>query len=158
MNSLEIRSFLERDLYAKNIFQDVLPSDRLPARFDSTSPSAFVINTDPASRPGEHWVAVYFNGHGVGEYFDPFGFPPYKRNIVQFLRRNCRAYRINSRVLQYSLSRACGLFCIYYVLQKSRGKSLQRLLSVFNTQRLLLNDRKVHRAVRSLLRSSLRHR
>ena len=33
-------------------------------------PSSFVINLDPSYKPGSHWVAVYFDRNGIGEYFD----------------------------------------------------------------------------------------
>ena len=28
------------------------------------------------SKPGEHWIAVYFKNRGRGEYFDSYGLPP----------------------------------------------------------------------------------
>ena len=42
-------------------------------------PSSFVINLDLRYKPGSHWVAVYFDRNGVGEYFDSFAcYPPYE--------------------------------------------------------------------------------
>ena len=38
-------------------------------------PSAYVINSETHDQPGEHWVAVYFDQHGRGEYFDSYGLP-----------------------------------------------------------------------------------
>ena len=38
--------------------------------------SAYVINSDPSSEPGEHWIAVYFHKRGRGEYFDSYGLAP----------------------------------------------------------------------------------
>ena len=39
-------------------------------------PSAYVINSDPSSEPGEHWIAVYFDKCGRGEYFNSYGLAP----------------------------------------------------------------------------------
>ena len=42
-------------------------------------PSSFVINPDLRYKPGSHWVAVYFDRNGVGEYVDLFAcYPSYK--------------------------------------------------------------------------------
>ena len=41
-------------------------------------PSSDVINLDPSYKPGSHWVAVYFDRNGEGEYFNSLGrYPPH---------------------------------------------------------------------------------
>ena len=46
------------------------------------TPSAYVINTDPHNKKGEHWTAVYIDKKEEGHYFDPYGFPPYHDEIL----------------------------------------------------------------------------
>ena len=73
MNTLQIERLLKKDWKTKNIFKKVCALDQLEK---PTFPSAYVINSDPSSEPGEHWVAVYFDKRGRGEYFDRYGLPP----------------------------------------------------------------------------------
>ena len=73
MNTLQIERLLKKDLKSKTIFKKVCALDQLEK---PTFPSAYVINSDPSSEPGEHWVAVYFDKRGRGEYFDSYGLPP----------------------------------------------------------------------------------
>ena len=42
----------------KQQFRGVFAANRLPKRV-SRYPSAYIVNTDPASKPGTHWVAFY---------------------------------------------------------------------------------------------------
>ena len=53
MNSLEILKILKSDAFIKTVlvFTDVLPIDRLPDRIQ-TRPRGFIVNTDPADKPG----------------------------------------------------------------------------------------------------------
>jgi hypothetical protein len=32
-----------------------------------------VCNTDPSTKPGRHWIAIYVDEDGGREYFDSFG-------------------------------------------------------------------------------------
>ena len=73
MNTLQIERLLKKDLKSKTIFKKVCALDQLEK---PTFPSAYVINSDPSSKPEEHWVAVYFDKRGRGEYFDSYGLPP----------------------------------------------------------------------------------
>ena len=49
-DSLEILNILKSDAFTKTVFTDVLP-DRLPGRIQ-TRPRGFIVNTDPADKPG----------------------------------------------------------------------------------------------------------
>ena len=57
MNTLQIERLLKNDLKSKTIFKKVCALDQLEK---PTFLSDDVINSDPSSKPGEHWVAVYF--------------------------------------------------------------------------------------------------
>ena len=73
MNTLQIERLLKKDLKSKIIFKKVCALDQLKK---PTFSSAYVIDWDPSIKPGEHWVAVYFDKRGRGEYFDSSGLPP----------------------------------------------------------------------------------
>ena len=73
MNSLQIERLLKNDSETKSVFKKVCALDQLEK---PTFPSAYVINSDPSTEPGKHWIAVYCDKHGQGEYFDSYGLPP----------------------------------------------------------------------------------
>ena len=72
MDTREISDILKRDRFTKHHFRGVFACDQLPKQY-MPRPSALVINTDPADKPGQHWVAIYITRDGVGEYFDSYG-------------------------------------------------------------------------------------
>jgi len=65
-----------------SIYRGVFACDELPDV--NTRPSVIVVNTDPARKPGRHWICIYFDGDGHGEYFDSFGLEP-KRVFVDYM-------------------------------------------------------------------------
>ena len=48
-------------------------------------PCSLIVNTDPCTAPGEHWVAIFLNNDLTGEYFDSFGLPPLHLPIYIYL-------------------------------------------------------------------------
>lgn len=131
MNNVELRKFLNDNKFTKKYFIGVFPENLLPQKIKRT-PCLLIANTDPASKPGEHWVAIYITKNGHAEYFDSFGFAPMKKNILLFLRNNSKTYKFNPVKIQSLFSNQCGKFCAVYLYYKSKGKSLKYVLSFFN--------------------------
>ena len=149
MNGGQLTQRLLSDLYARRTFRGVFPRDRLLLRVNTRYPSAYVINTARHGGPGEHWVVVWLDRGGRGEYVDSYGLPPFHRDIETFLRRHCaRGFHFSPRLLQGVLSMTCGPYCVYYVLKKSRGFSMERVLSISYPYKLWAYDRKVLSIVR----------
>jgi Adenovirus endoprotease len=85
---------------------------------------SFIANTEPAARPGYHWVAfvVFANHPSIIYFFDSFGMP---LSYYQDLYHTCmdRGYYsdtvivtpVNSRALQGSKSTVCGHYCVLYL-------------------------------------------
>ena len=67
MDSFEISSMLESRSVTASRFLGVFSADTLP---ELGSGQCLVTNTDPSSRPGKHWIAI-FRGSDFVEYFDP---------------------------------------------------------------------------------------
>ena len=152
MNSKQLAAVLLRDLCSRRVFRGVYPRNKLPYFVNTRHPSAFVINTDVSSGPGEHWVAVWFDGRGKAEYFDSFGLPPLYPDIESFILRHCRNYLYNQRMLQDLSSSMCGVYVLYFILMKSRGALMSRILSPFHPHKPQTNDRKVWSVVQQLKR------
>ena len=67
-------------------FIGVFAKDTLPNKLPPHRPLLLICNTDPKTRPGRHWVAMYFDTNGKSEYFDSFGqypIPCFDNDIVQ---------------------------------------------------------------------------
>ncbi|KAI8499056.1 hypothetical protein Bbelb_235090 [Branchiostoma belcheri] len=91
MDTKQIYSVLESDENTAPIARGVFAADQLPTNVPDY-PSAYVVNTDDSGKPGQHWLALYFDDTMRGEFFDSYGRAPkdYPRSIELFLRRNSR--------------------------------------------------------------------
>lgn len=105
-----------RLLHSLDCFQGVFASNELPKHI-TRWPAAYIVNTDPRSKPGSHWVAIFAPQRSKIEYFDPYGIPPFVNSIIKFIRRNSKRWYFNDLQFQPSapLSTACGLYCILFV-------------------------------------------
>ena len=120
---------INRLLKTINQFQGVFPSDKLP----KNPPKGFyIVNLDPSTKPGSHWVAIHIISHKKAEYFDSYAYPPFVPNLVKFLERFSCTY--NPMQLQNFQSDLCGEYCCFYVLHKSTGKTLKSLLKLFSAK------------------------
>lgn len=140
MNSVEIRRELSRSgkLPAK-AFRGVLASDRLPS-FIRKFPAFYVINLDPAHLPGSHWVAVYMMSPKRCEYFDSYGLPPLVENIERFIFRNSGKCHFNRQRIQGDFSFVCGHYCIAFIKNRARKRSMKYFISKFSKSDLRKND------------------
>ena len=94
MNERTIEEVLRKNIGAK--FVGVFPRDILPQPIDG----AYVINTDPHYKPGQHWVAMYLKG-GRGGYYDSLGLPPMYDEFMEFLPKK---WTFNSKTVQNVIS------------------------------------------------------
>jgi len=130
---------IDRILKANSsLFRGVFSCDTLPS---TNVKGLLVCNTDPRDKPGEHWIAMYFDGER-GEYFDSFGRPP-TAAFKDYLNRHCAYWIFNDRQLQSVCSRFCGHYCVYYCLLRSSGVDLRRIVASF-TNDTGFNDVIVH--------------
>lgn len=139
MNSLEIALILKSVKSTKNVFLGVFACDDLPTNISRT-PAILICNTQPLTKSGEHWIAIYISKKRYGEYFDSFGLPPQNEFFIIFLRKNCVNYKYNKVMIQSLFSNFCGQFCIIYSFFKSQNKSLNACLKLFNLKKLNLNN------------------
>lgn len=95
-------------------------------------PTAFIFNTDKASRSGSHWVAIHVDSSGLGVYFDSFGLPPYIPDHINRLRKNCKQFRWNVKQLQSETSDVCGQFCVMFLYYMTNGLTLEAFLDNFS--------------------------
>ena len=143
MNALQIERLLENE----KIFKKVCVLDQLEK---PVFLSAYVINSDPSSEPGEHWIAVYFDQRVRGEYFDSYGLAPAFVGLESYMNTySLSGWIYNRKTLQALLSNVCGHYCVYYILFRCRSVPLHAIVSDF-TSNLTENDRSISRFIREL--------
>jgi Adenovirus endoprotease len=134
--SSQIANSIKSDPYAGSTFVGVFPCDLLPENIDF--PCSMVANTDPAAKPGSHWVALLFDKNGNGEYFDSYGFAPITVPIFNYFtfqhmaKSPCnRIPIVNDKHLQGTESSVCGQYCIAYLARRARGESRESIVESY---------------------------
>ena len=144
MNSRQLRWILSGDKFKKLSFR-VYAINEMKSIKSVSYPPSFVINLNPSYKPGSHWVAVYFDKNGVGEYFDSFAcYPP--QEVVHFLCSHAKGWQYNHMQVQELYTTMCGQFFVFYLYEKSQGPTLEVILQkYFRTHKKLRNDLLVNR-------------
>ena len=101
------------------------------------------MNTHKSNQSGEHWLAFYYNEDGICTFFDSFGLEPYVYGLQEYLNKTSVKWIYNDTQLQSFTSKACGYYCIYFILCLSRGLGLEDSLSLFDKENFHMNDTKV---------------
>jgi hypothetical protein len=119
MKSDVLRTILLRN----KINSEVVPRDEFQLR-DGIH---YIINSDPAYLPGQHWMCVY-NGNPV-EFFDPLGMEP---NFYGLEEKLSIDFIYNRTKVQGKNSILCGEFCIYYLHMRCKGFSIASILETLS--------------------------
>ena len=129
MNTRSLSEICRGDAEISRVFEGVFPSDCLPSRLPC--PSAFIVNTDPKSKPGKHWIAFYVDQDYLGDHLDSFGRHPIP-TVEKYLDDKCIEWQYSVKQLQSPLTTTCGQYCIYFLHQRCRGKSMETILKRFS--------------------------
>jgi len=138
MNTNEILYVLESDAATKSICGGVFASDKLPSVV--SVPCAIVVNLDPSTKPGSHWVAIHIDANRNADYFDPLGMRPPVGPIHDFLVGNSHRLLISAQKVQGNLSAACGPHCLFYLLLRSRGLKYPKIMFLYSLKDRIAND------------------
>ena len=110
----------------KKLMPDIKPQSR----------AAFIINTDPKDKPGQHWCAIYVDARNGPEssnsleWYDSFArpMPADIREDMKLLLKCLKPETIlklkeNSVLHQDDNTANCGYFCIRFRIDRFRGQS-----------------------------------
>ena len=88
-----------------------------------------IINLDDIQGAGTHWVC-YRNIDSIVEYFDPFGLIMPKEAVMYFNTASPFGKRIVYSIdeIQNRNTVLCGYLCLYYLLERQRGKSMLEVI------------------------------
>lgn len=144
-SSSEINTFLKND----PVFMGCFPSDKLPPMKGANNPQSMIVNTQRASKPGEHWIALVMTKRHCF-YFDSFGLPVIEFHITEYLSNYYSKVIYSSVCIQDIDSNKCGEFCIGFVKHTRCKKTYNTYLSNFNFKHVELNDLIVTRLINTM--------
>lgn len=133
MNNRELMRCILQDPILKLYCQSVYACDTVPTTFKYL-PVCYIMNTDPISKRGKHWVAVYLSPDGNHEFFDSYGRPGYAEEGNWYY---------NTKRLQGPMSKTCGQFCLYYLRERVRGRRMEDIIKDFDICRDWIENDKV---------------
>jgi len=140
MDSLQIQKIIDHDKESKNIFGGVLAYDELPKKVKW--PSCYIINTDIRSKPGTHWLAVYYNKNGMAEFFDSFAMGPEFYKLADYLLKTSKSCIFNTLQIQSLDSDYCGIYAVLFILFRCKKVSFRDFLLNFNLD-TFKNDKEI---------------
>jgi hypothetical protein len=134
MDNFEIKKCFKRCGFFRGVFM----SNTIPARVRKRvrkKRGGIIVNLDTFPSNGTHWVAIWFNGDGSGEYFDSFAspIPPSLPELHDFLRDSCPlGWSENKTTLQHNTSSSCALYCTFFLKHRCLGASFKHIISHFS--------------------------
>ena len=134
-SSTEIEDYLKRNTQ----FMGCFGTNNLP-RTIPQFPCSLIINTDPTTKPGDHWLGLVLTKK-KSFYFDSFGLGILNIHIINFLKRYYKKVTINNECIQHIDSDKCGLYCIAFIKNVSSKISYENFISNFNFVHLRNNDK-----------------
>lgn len=144
------------DPHLKKYFHGTHPADKLPKNPVKAVSTGYIVNTDPAGKPGEHWLAIWTKGD-VCEVFDSYGLPltTYTDPNLQKWIGQWKFVIQNQDTLQSLASQTCGHYALMYLKDRARGFSLEEFLCRWRGDNLVLNDYNVAQEIRNLIKDGL---
>lgn len=130
------------DSVLKPYFVGAMACDELPPHPQRVIPQAYIANTHPAQKPGEHWIAVWTEGTSC-ELLDSYGLDLHTyRDATPLLvwLNQWEHVKKNERALQSIETASCGDYAIVYLMCKARGQSMEEFLGYFTSSDYARND------------------
>ena len=87
--------------------------------------TCFIINTQSANLPGEHWLAVNITYTNI-ELFDPFGLY-YPSSLVNYLTRSSKHVTFNRKQYQDFNTNLCGYYCLKWLVDKYKYSEISNI-------------------------------
>ena len=92
---------------------------------------------------GTHWVAIYSDPKTRDvEHFDSLGMRP-SEAVYRYIQTTGKGIVNNSSILQDINSVLCGYYCLYFIVHRWQGRSMQDILLDFTQMPSLKNERRV---------------
>jgi hypothetical protein len=141
MDAKQLSTILQREPDTRPFFKGVFSADSV-LTFSPCVPCAIIINTDPSSQPGRHWVAIFIDNTNQGQFFDSYGNKPeyYHPEWNLWLSKWTKKWTYSSRVVQPDSSVHCGVHSLFFILHCCQGLSYGDIMELY-TEDKMANDR-----------------
>ena len=106
-------------------FRGVFSRDKLPDKINQKEVG--IINLDTHIGPGTHWVCYRNIDNHLCEYFDSFGLIM-PNEVQSYLQTSGEKIVYSSDEIQERDSVLCGYWCLYYMLERQRGRSILQVI------------------------------
>lgn len=126
MNTTQLKCAIREDACLNKLVKGVYSSDVIPSG-NELYPYAYVINTDPQSQPGEHWLVCVCENDQTREFYDSFGRSPSYFN--ENISKKFKGFDFNDIQIQKEYNDTCGFHVLYFLIMKCRGKSLKNIVN-----------------------------
>ena len=124
----------------KKYFQGVFAADELPRPLPTGSRArrAYIVNTDPSSEPGQHWLAMCTQGNQC-KTFDSYGLPLalYTNPDLQDWWSKHKFVSRRDVSLQALDSQICVHFSLLYLIARARGITMGDFLARWKSSNLV---------------------
>lgn len=139
MNTKQLYQALMSNKLTKKVFDGVFSRDTLEDII--IQPKLIICNTDPSTKPGEHWLLFWFDGNEV-DFFDSLGktLDFYGKEFVDFVKRYSNKMTFSRVRTQPKDSDYCGHYCLFYSLckvLKYQPKEIIKCLSKMKSKDIL---------------------
>lgn len=110
--------------FEEKLFHYVGPCDTLPKSIPKNKNSVYIINTDPSTKSGTHWLCLWISKRKQFSYFfDSYGRPPiFNKYIQNFIETHCKIIHWNVKQIQAYNSFVCGEYCCLFAACLSNKK------------------------------------
>ena len=107
------------------------PSDILPPSIIRSA--IFIVNTDPHTAKGTHWLAVHVQPRSYsGCFFDSYGLPSFNPEILNFLNCVFSVREYNTTQLQGWASTVCGEYYCLFAPYMDRRYTPKEFVALFD--------------------------
>lgn len=144
MNTHEITDILNQDPKTSKFPCYVVARDEFESLDVISFPSFYVCNLDESTKPGSHWVAIYFKSKKQCEYFDSYGLAPFFDSLLSKMLLYSRCITYNRLTIQGLNTAVCGQYCILFILFRSRSLTYNSFLQYFQNYSTEVSDHSVN--------------
>ena len=101
MYEFTIEKILTTDKITSKIFLGAFAKNEVPTKFKL--PACFIANTQSRNKPGQHWLAFYYDVKGNCYFFDSYGRSPVYYNFENYIEKTAKScYYSDNRIQGYS--------------------------------------------------------
>ena len=126
LNSIQLAKILKTDKCTRNHFIGIFSRDLIPLKFKY--PACFIMNTQSSKKPGEHWLAFYYDKNGVCEFFDSYGLHPKFYRLVNYLNRTSKKWSCHVKQHQSLFSKSRRYYAFIFLIFRCRNISMKDII------------------------------